>query len=162
MSMGSMRRTLFLILAWLSVPPAFAAGEVIVDKAWMRESVPGQTDVSVQLNLYVIADAKLLGVGSPLAAGGEIRRVMRRGGKLQQHALKDLRLTGRSNTTFGERGLYLVLTGLRQPLNVGDRVPVALQLRQGGKVRRIDIEVEVRRLELSYRHYNDPAVMDHQ
>jgi hypothetical protein len=157
-----MRRTLFLILALLIAPQVFAASDVLVDKVWMRESVPGQTAATVQLNLYVTKDATLLGVSSPLAASGEIRHVMKRGGKMQQRTLRDLKLAGHSNTLFGERGLYLMLVGLKQPLNVGDKVPVTLSLRIGGKTRYVEVQAAVRALELSYKHYNDPAVMDHQ
>lgn len=157
-----MRRTLFLVLALLVAPQAIAAKEVLVDKVWMRESVPGQTAATVQLNLYVTRDATLLGVSSPLAASGEIRQVMKRGGKMQQRTLRDLKLAGHSNTLFGERGLYLMLVGLKQPLNVGDKVPVTLSLGMGGKILDVEVEAAVRALELSYKHYNDPAVMDHQ
>ncbi|MDD2701993.1 MAG: copper chaperone PCu(A)C [Sideroxydans sp.] len=157
-----MQKVLFFILTLFLAPQALAARDVIVDKVWMRESVPGQTAATVQLNLYVTKDAKLLSVSSPLAAGGEIRHVMKRGGKMQQRTLRDLQLEGHSNTLFGERGLYLMLTGLKQPLNVGDHVPVTLELAVGGKVRTIETEAEVRQLELSYKHYNDPAVVDHQ
>jgi len=87
---------------------------------------------------------------------------MKRGGKMQQRTLRDLKLAAHSNTLFGERGLYLMLTGLKQPLNVGDHVPVTLELSVGGKVRMIETGAEVLQLELSYKHYNDPAVMDHQ
>lgn len=157
-----MRRILFHILALLVAPQVFAASDVLVDKVWVRESVPGQTAATVQLNLYVTKDATLLGVSSPLAVSGEIRHVMKRGGKMQQRTLRDLKLAGHSNTLFGERGLYLMLTGLKQPLNVGDRVPVMLELKVGGKTRNVEVEAAVRALELSYKHYNDPAVMDHQ
>lgn len=144
-----MRRSLFLVLVLLLVPQAYAARDVIVDKVWMRESVPGQTAVTVQLNLYVTRDAQLLAISSPLAAGGEIRHIMKRGGKMQQHTLRDLKLEGHSNTLFGERGLYLMLTGLKQPLNVGDRVPVMLELKVDGKKRTVEVEAAVRALELS-------------
>ncbi|MBA3024655.1 MAG: copper chaperone PCu(A)C [Gammaproteobacteria bacterium] len=157
-----MRRILFLILSLLVAPQAYAASDVLVDKVWMRESVPGQTAATVQLNLYVTRDATLLGVSSPLAASGEIRHVMKRSGKMQQRTLRDLKLAGHSNTLFGERGLYLMLVGLNQPLNVGDKVPVTLSLKIGGKTRDIEVQAAVRALELSYKHYNDPAVMDHQ
>ncbi|MFH2140137.1 MAG: copper chaperone PCu(A)C [Pseudomonadota bacterium] len=157
-----MRRTLFLILSLLFAPQTYAASDVLVDKVWMRESVPGQTAATVQLNLYVTRDATLLGVSSPLAASGEIRHVMKRSGKMQQRTLRDLKLAGHSNTLFGERGLYLMLTGLKQPLNVGDKVPVTLSLKIGGKTRDVEVQAAVRALELSYKHYNDPAVMDHQ
>lgn len=157
-----MRRSLFIVLALLMAPQAYAARDVIVDKVWMRESVPGQTAATVQLNLYVTKDAKLLRVSSPLAASGEILSAQRRGNAMMKLKLPHLNLAAHSNTLFGERGLYLMLTGLKQPLNVGDRVPVTLELAVGGKVRMIESEAEVRQLELSYKHYNDPAVMDHQ
>ncbi|WP_407900056.1 copper chaperone PCu(A)C [Ferrigenium sp. UT5] len=146
---------------WLS-QFAWAGDDVIVDKVWMRESVPGQTAATVQLNLSVTPAARLLGVSSPLAATGEIVSVERRGGRMQAHALRDLRLAARSTTIFGVRGLYLMLRGLKQPLNVGDRVPVSLSLRVAGVRRTIEATAEVRALELSYKHYNDPAVMDHR
>lgn len=158
----SLRRAAMGLLLGLLALPVLAAGDVLVDKVWMRESVPGQTAVTVQLNLYVTRDAKLLGVSSPLAASGEIRQVMKRGGKMQQRTLRELKLAAHSNTLFGERGLYLMLNGLKQPLNVGDKVPVILSLKIGGKSRDVDVAAEVRALELSYKHYNDPAVMDHQ
>lgn len=157
-----MLRKLLLVVALVWTLPVWAAADVIVDKVWMRESVPGQTAATVQLNLYVTKDATLLGVASPLAASGDIRHVLKRGGQLQQRTLGELKLTGHSNTVFGERGIYLMLQGLKQPLNVGDRVPVTLSLRVGGKLRTVEAEAQVRALELSYKHYNDPAVMDHR
>jgi copper(I)-binding protein len=56
----------------------------------------------------------------------------------------------------------LVLVGLKQALNVGDRVPVRLVVEVAGKPQTIDVEAEVRALELSYKHYNDPTVKDHR
>lgn len=150
------------MLLGLLALPALAASDVLVDKVWMRESVPGQNAATVQLNLYVTKDATLLGVSSPLAASGEIRHVMKRGGKMQQRTVRDLKLAGHSNTLFGERGLYLMLTGLKQPLVIGDKVPVILSLKIGDRARTVEVEAAVRALELSYKHYNDPAVMDHQ
>lgn len=151
------------LLGWLLlVQPAWAGDEVMVDKVWMRESVPGQTAATVQMNLSVMKEARLLGVSSPLAAAGEIVRVERRGGKMQTLPLRDLKLAARSTVIFGARGTYLVLRGLKQPLNVGDRVPVNLVLQVAGSRRTVETMAEVRALELSYRHYNDPAVMDHR
>ncbi len=156
-----MRRYLFLILAIFMAPQAFAARDVIVDKVWMRESVPGQTAATVQLNLYVTKDAKLLGVSSPLAESGGILSAQRRSGKMMKKNLARLKLAAHSNTLFGEHGLYLILKGLKQPLNTGDQVPVTLKVEVGGKVKTMELLAEVRALELSYMHYNDPAVMDH-
>lgn len=155
-------RVLFLLLGFVAASPAMAAGDLVVDKVWMRESVPGQTAATVQLNLTVVPAATLTGVSSPRAQHGQLLRVLRRPGKMVRQSLASVKLAPHSTTRFGEEGLYLMLTGIQQPLNVGERVPVVLQLKVGGKTREIKTEAEVRALELSYRHYNDPAVMDHQ
>ncbi|MFA7299766.1 MAG: copper chaperone PCu(A)C [Sideroxydans sp.] len=146
----------------LSAQPTWAGNDVIVDKVWLRESVPGQTAATVQLNLSVTKAARLLEVSSPLAATGEIVRVERRGGKMQSHTLRDYKLEARSTVIFGARGIYLLLRDLKQPLNVGDRVPVSLTLQIAGVRKTVEVTAEVRSLELSYKHYNDPAVMDHR
>jgi len=110
----------------------------------------------------VISAARLLGVSSPLAESGEIARVEHRGGRMQTRPLSSLKLAAHSTVIFGVRGLYLVLRGLKQPLNTGERMPVSLLLEVGGKRQTVEVSAEVRALELSYKHYNDPAVMDHR
>lgn len=138
------------------------ANDVMVDKVWMRESVPNQTSVTVQMNLYVTKPAKLLSVSSPVAASGEIQGVVMYQGKMQTRPVESLKLDAHSNVIFGTRGVYLVLVGLKQALNVGDSVPVKLVIEMGGKQQMVNVEAEVRALELSYKHYNDPTVKDHQ
>lgn len=138
------------------------ADDVMVEQAWMRESVPGQTMATVQLNLYTTKPARLVSVRSPLAKSGEIQAMGMYHGKMQARAMDSLRLEAHSNVIFGTRNLYLALVGLKRPLAVGDRVPVSLVVEVGGKSQEISVEAEVRALELSYQHYNDPAVKDHR
>ena len=138
------------------------ADDVIVDKVWMRESVPGQTSVTVQMNLSVTKSARLLSVSSPVSARGEIQDVVMRHGKLQTETVDSMKLRAHSITLFGARGVYLTLVGLKQAVNVGDHVPLTLVLEVGGKTLTINTQAEVRALELSYQHYNDPTVKDHQ
>lgn len=151
------------LMVFLLASQAWAgANDVIVDKVWVRESVPGQTAATVQLNLSVTKAARLFGVGSPFAASGEIVRIERSGGRMQTRTVRDLKLEAHSTVIFGTRGIYLMLRGLKQPLNVGDRVPVNLVLQVAGTRKTVEVTAEVRALELSYKHYNDPAVMDHR
>ena len=51
---------------------------------------------------------------------------------------------------------------LKQALNAGDHVPLTLMLEVGGKYVEVNTQAEVKALELSYQHYNDPTVKDHQ
>ena len=138
------------------------ANDVMVDKVWMRESVPGQQSATVQMNLYVTKPARLLSVSSPLATSGEIQNVEKRHGQMQTSKVDSLKLVPNSTLIFGNRGLYLVLNGLKQRLNIGDTVPVQLVIEMGGKQQKVDLQAEVKALELSYKHYNDPTVKDHR
>jgi copper(I)-binding protein len=158
-----MWRKLFCAASLLLAGSAWAgANDVIVDKVWMRESVPGQTSVTVQMNLTVTKAARLLSVSSPVANSGEIQGVVMRHGKLQTEALNSMRLNAHSITLFGTRGVYLSLVGLKQALSAGDHVPLTLVLEVGGKTVTVNTVAEVKALELSYQHYNDPTVKDHR
>jgi periplasmic copper chaperone A len=157
-----MWRKLFCVSLLLAGNAWAGASDVIVDKVWLRESVPGQTSVTVQMNLTVTKAARLLSLSSPVAAAGEIQDVVMRKGKLQTGKVDSIKLSAHSTTLFGTRGMYLTLVGLKQPLNAGDHVPLSLVLESGGKTFTVETSAEVKALELSYQHYNDPTVKDHR
>jgi hypothetical protein len=142
---------------------AWAGEEVLVDKVWLRESVPGQESASLQLNLTVTRPANLIGVSSAIATGVEIQRLLPSRGKMKVQAVSKLRLLRNRTLVFGEHSFALMLTGLRQPLKVGDRVPVSLAVEFSDKrVRIVEAEAEVRPLALSYKHYGGQEVHDNQ
>ena len=142
---------------------ALAGEEVLVDKVWLRESVHGQESASLQLSLTVTKPANLVGVSSAMAAGGQIQRLLPSRGKMKVQVLPKLRLFRNRTLAFGEHSFALMLTGLKQPLKVGDRVPVSLTLEFSGKrLRVVEVEAEVRPLALSYKHYSGQEVHDNQ
>lgn len=158
-----MWRKLFCVVGLLLAGNALAgSNDVVVDKVWMRESVPGQTSATVQLNISVTKATRLLSVSSPVAASGQIQGVEMHHGKMESRVLDSLKIAPHSTFIFGTRGMYLVLVGLKRPLIVGERVPVNLLMEIAGKQQAVDIDVEVMALELSYQHYNDPTVKDHR
>ncbi|MBI5007458.1 MAG: copper chaperone PCu(A)C [Nitrosomonadales bacterium] len=159
-----MWRNLFCAASLLLAGNVWAgSNDVMVDKVWMRESVPGQTSATVQLNLYVTKPARLLSVSSPAAEAGEIQGVVMRRGKPQTGVVDSMKLQAHSTTLFGTRGMYLTLIGLKRPLNVGDRIPVTLVVEAAGHKHTINVQAEVKALELSYQHYNNPNdVKDHR
>lgn len=67
---------------------AWGNDDVLVDQAWLRESVSGQGTASLQLNLTVTKPAMLLAVSSPLAATVEIQRVAPGPGKVRARAVQ--------------------------------------------------------------------------
>ncbi len=157
-----MWRKLFCVALLLAGNAWAGANDVMVDKVWMRESVPGQKSATVMLNLSVNKAGRLLSVSSPVAASGEIQGVVMRQGKPQSGAVESLKLPAHSTTLFGTRGVYLTLVGLKQALVVGDKVPVTLVVETGGKTQTVNVQADVKVLELSYQHFKDPNVKDHR
>lgn len=137
------------------------ANDLLVDQAWMRESVPGQDTASVQLNLTSMKPATLIEVSSPLAGGIKIQRLLRGRGKMKANTLATLRLAPRQATAFGKGNYALMMVGLKRPLIVGDRVPVSLTVRfNDQRIQVVKVEAEVRALDLSYKHYQEREVYD--
>ena len=157
-----MLRQLIVPLLFLLHTVAWAGThDVLVDQAWMRESVPGQDTASVQLNLTSIKPATLIAVTSPLASTIKIQRLARGKGKVKASTLGSLRLVARRATAFGKGNYALMMVGLKKPLNVGDRVPVSLTVRFNDKrTKVVTVEAEVKALELSYKHYQEREVYD--
>lgn len=145
-----------LFWAWallLAQPAAAGVNDVLADKAWLRETVKGQQEVSVMLTLSVTKATLVWAVSSPVASGGEIRRFAREHGKMEKRAVDHVKLPARSTVSFGMRNVYLVLTGLNQRLNVGDHVPIRLVLDVAGHRQTLDVQAEVRAADLSYQQF---------
>jgi periplasmic copper chaperone A len=142
-----------LALGWLG--SAWAGPyDPIVSKAWVGESVPGQTTATLQLNLTTVKPVKLVSVGSTVAASVEIHSLMKHKGVMKMQVVSNLPLPDHRTVTFGSNGLFLMMTGIKQPLKIGDRVPLNLVVEFADKqTRTISAEAEVRKMELSYKHY---------
>ena len=139
------------------------ANDVLVDNAWLRESVPGQKSASLQLNLTSVRHARLIAVNTPLSAAVKIQRLYPERGKIKAHDVDSLRLPARSTVTFGEKNFALMLVGLKKQLNAGDRIPVTLMVRLAdSRTIKVNTEAEVKPLSLSYKHYQGKEVQDHR
>lgn len=161
-------------LAWRKLAGAVAfammsnawagTGDVVVENAWLRESVPGQHTVSLQLNLTSIKPARLIEVSTPLADAVKIQILSPAGrGKMKAREVGSLRLPRRHTVVFGEGGVALMLVGLKHELNEGDHVPVTLTMELPGKhIHKLETVAEVRRLELSYKQHSGRSVQDHR
>ncbi|MDE2117906.1 MAG: copper chaperone PCu(A)C [Betaproteobacteria bacterium] len=153
------------IVAFVLVSNAWAGtDDVVVENAWLRESVPGQHTVSLQLNLTSIKPARLVAVSSPLAAAVKMQVLYPAGrGKMQAREVGSLSLPRHRTVVFGENDVALMMVGLKQELNEGDHVPVTLTVELAGKhIRKLETVAEVRRLELSYKQHSGRSVQDHR
>jgi len=160
-----MLRKLLLVIVLGMASSAWAGSkDVVVKNAWLSESVPGQTTASVQLDLTcTTASGKLVALDSPVADSAEMQRLWPSNGKVKMVHVPNVRLPRGRAVSFGERTISLMLLDLKQPLKVGDQVPVNLTVMlSDGKKLTVETQAEVRPLELSYKHYQDAEVQDHK
>lgn len=146
-----LRGLLTTLLLLIATSASAGVNDVMVDKAWLHETVKGQRNVNVMLNLSVFKPTRVLGISSPVASGGEIRRFVRVHGKMEKRAVDSVKLRARDTVSFGMRNVYLVLTGLKQQLNEGEHVSLKLLVEVAGRQQTIDVQAEVRAADLSYQ-----------
>lgn len=153
----------FLATAFFSNATWAGPYDPIVSKAWVGETIPGQATSTLQLNLTTVKAVKLLSVTSPIAKSIEIHSLMMNKGAMKLQIVDSYPLPEHRTTTFGSRGLFLMMTGLNQPLKIGDQVPLSLTVTFADKQTKvITANAEVKKMELSYKHYGPNEVYDHR
>lgn len=135
----------------------------IASMAWVGETIPGQNTATLQLNLTTIKAVELMSVSSPVAESVEIHSLTKYKGKLQLQIVKTLGLPEHQTISFGSRNLFLMMTGIKQPLAIGDTIPVTLQFAfKDNTSKSISTTAVVKKMELSYKHYGTDEVYDHR
>jgi hypothetical protein len=156
-------RLLYILLLGLCASAWAGPNDVMIDKVWVGESVPGQDSATLEMNISTVKSATLLSVSSPAAKRVEIHGVSRQGGKMVAKVVDRLRLPAHRTTTFGSHRLFLVMAGLQRELNIGDRIPVSVVVEYADRHRQtIAVEATVKRMALSYKHLQPGEVYDHR
>ncbi len=153
-----MWRNVLLAMAFTLAGSAWAAGsqDVVAKNVWVNETVPGQTKASVNLDLTTTASpGRLVAVDSPVAESGGIERVWVVHGKATRQPVSAVQMRRGRAVAFRENGMSVVLIGLKQPLKVGDQVPINLTVITGGKKVVLEVKAEVKAAELSYKKYEE-------
>jgi copper(I)-binding protein len=152
-----------IVLAFISNTSWASPYDPIVTKAWVGETVPGQTTSTLQLNLTTVKAVNLISVSSPIAESVEIHSLMMNKGAMKLQVVNSYSLAEHRTTLFGSHGLFLMMTGIKQPLKTGDQVPLSLTVTFADKQTKvISANAEVRKMELSYKHYGPNEVYDHR
>lgn len=137
--------------------------DVVVDKVFVGESVPGQTSATLQLNMTTVKPATVRSVSSPVAKKVEIHSMVLHKGQMVVREVDSLALPGHRTTTFGSHQLFLMMVGLNKELNVGEQVPVSIVVEYGDKrTQTIPVTAVVKKMALSYKHYGPNEVHDHR
>lgn len=158
-----LKKILYVLLLSFAGNACAGANDVMVDKVWVGESVPGQNSATLELNITTVKSARLVSVSSEAADKVEMHSVSKHKGKMQTHVVDSLRLPAHRTTAFGSHQLFLIMVGLKKELNIGDRIPVSIVIEYANKRRQaIAVEATVKKMELSYKHLGVEEVHDHR
>jgi copper(I)-binding protein len=123
------------ILLALAVPAFADDGPIHVADAKARPTAPGGTGVVYMIVMnHGAADDDLTGLSTPIADKAEMHRTATENGVMRMDAVADLPVKANGALTFGPGGLHVMLTGLKQPLKLGDRFPLTLNFAKAGAV----------------------------
>jgi periplasmic copper chaperone A len=116
--------------------PAFAQdGPIHVADAKARPTAPGGTGVVYMIIMnHGTADDDLTGLSTPIADKAEMHRTVTENSVSGMDAIADLPVKANQAATFGPGGLHVMLTGLKQPLKLGDNFPLTLNFAKAGAI----------------------------
>jgi len=146
-----LRRTVLaatLAVALAVVSPLFAADTLlVVENAWIRKPPPGLDSAALYFtvkNPWKSRDLFIVGATSSLAASAMIHESSTVDSQSRMRMKDNVKIPGGKSVAFAPDGLHVMLTGLTKALEVGDKVPVTLELDHGGSV---DLVATVRPLD---------------
>jgi len=118
---------LLLTSAAVAQPPS-----LIAEDAWVR-ATPGADSAAAYLTLRNVTSSPVTvtSVESPIAAHAMIHETSTQGGLSRMRAREALTIAPRSTVRFAPGGLHVMLHDLKQPLTVGEQVPLIITLSGG-------------------------------
>lgn len=119
--------TLLASVAVAQPPP------LVAQNAWVR-AIPGADTAAAYLTLRNVSSnpVTVLGVESPLAGHAMIHETTVQGGQSRMRPHEQLVVAPGMTVKFEPGGLHVMLHDLKQPLSVGQTVPLVITLAGGG------------------------------
>ena len=121
-----------------------AATPLTVTDAWVRVT-PGAELAAAYFTLHNAGPVPVtvVGVSSPVAAMAMIHETRLVGTQSTMRARAEVAVAPGATVRFAPEGLHVMLHNLKHPLNVGDAVPLVLELKGGGT---LEVSARVRPL----------------
>jgi len=131
-----LRRTVLasLVAAALAVVPAWAAEEpgydVVFQNLWVRKPPPGVDTAALYFTVLNKTNfpITLKAVTSPLAAHAMIHETSVVEGQSRMRMKESVTVPAGGRLAFQPEGLHVMLTGLNKTLEVGDKVPLTVEM----------------------------------
>jgi hypothetical protein len=142
------RAGIALIASVLLLAPLLSLADadvkVKVTDVWARATVPGQSVAAAYLNVVSGGPAALVRAESPVAKTVELHEMKMDGSVMKMRAIPKIELPAGKPVKLEPGGLHVMLIDIKQPLKVGDKVPLTLVFDAGGKTEKVNVDAEVR------------------
>jgi len=111
-------------------------GSLTISQAWVRASVPGQTNGAGYLTITNAAgkEDRLVGASSTAAAKIEIHEVITEGGNAKMREAGSIAVPAQGAVTFAPGGYHIMFLQLTTGFKPETSVPVTLKFEQAGEV----------------------------
>jgi copper(I)-binding protein len=130
-------KSLFVVPILLAfATSAFAqGGQIHVADAKARPTAPGGNGAVYMIVMnHGATDDDLTGLSTPIADKAEMHRTVSADGVMRMDTVADLPVKANEALVFAPGGLHVMLTGLKQPLKMGDSFPLTLTFAKAGAV----------------------------
>jgi periplasmic copper chaperone A len=99
---------------------------VTISDAWVKTTVPGGAVSAAYMQIKSTAPVKLVKVDVPISGNVEIHDMKMNDGVMEMRAMDALEVPANKAVTLKPGGMHVMLFKLKQPINVGDKVPLKL------------------------------------
>lgn len=141
------RLLLATIVVAACVAQAQAQPTLTAKDAWVRGTVAGQTATGAFMSLQSGADSVLIGAESPIAGIVEIHESSMVNNVMRMREVPRLSLPAGKSVVLKPGGYHIMMMDLKQPLKVGEAVPIRLQVEARDKtVHSVEVTATVRAL----------------
>jgi copper(I)-binding protein len=109
---------------------------LVVQNAWIRKPPPGVDTAAVYFTLKNPSPQAvvIVGISSPVAAHAMVHETSTVDGQSRMRMRDRVTVPGGTSRAFAPEGLHVMLSGLSKALEVGDEVPLTLELDHGGSI----------------------------
>lgn len=138
-----MKVSMLAAIGVLAMQSAWAATISVTD-AWARATMPGQKVSGAYMQIASDADARLVGVSSPVVPRVEVHEMKMDGDVMRMREVKAIDLPRGKTVSLAPGGYHIMLMNLAKPIAAGDVIPLTLVIEADGKRQMVDVKAEAR------------------
>jgi copper(I)-binding protein len=125
-----------LLFSISSYAQEFQVGDIRIERPYVRATMPGQTSAGAYLTLENKGKNSdtLISVASPAAKSVEIHTMSMEGNVMKMREVSGIELKPAAKVEMKPgHGFHIMLTGIKEQLKPGDKIPLTLTFEKSGK-----------------------------